>query len=681
MFDRMMVRALTAAALMASAVAWQAASAQSDPIGYQGLLDSFSAAGLPAPGTGVVVEQVEASISSTSSYYFMPDATLGSFSGATITDETGGGLVSSHATTVASIFYGTSGYASGTTQVDVYGADYWLGSVLRVGSSIRPASPPANGPAVANFSWIGDYGNSDDNDALRRFDYMINRDNLVAVVAVNNGAGTPIPALLASSYNSIAVGLSNGQSSLGPVPVSNNVDGPGLSKPDIVTPEGETSYATPQVSAAAAMLVQVARSNPAWSAASNNPAVIRAILMAGTDKNPLPSWSRTPTQPLDPQYGAGQLNFNWAYQILTAGPQTASSTSLVGSTGWSYDSINPGGDTKTLFFQVPSGQPFDLSSLLTWERNVSYTPGNGTASATFTPSLATIDLALYRANSNFTLGSLVDDSTSNVDNVQYVFDRGLTAGEYALRVRRTDLLAGPWNYALAWQLQTVPYWASAVSGSWNDPTKWSNGLVPGGVGREAVLDAPSTAGFSVTLDAPQTIGQLTLGNTASSGSGCTITAGFGGSLSFNNGGGSSPLNVMSGSHVINAPIVLANSLVVSGSGTLASGISSSITDSGGGYSLTMDGGGTLVLSGSNSYSGGTDIDAGTLIVTNSSAFPPGTNLTIAAGGTFVFDPSAAPAAVTASPIAAIAPVPEPGTMALLLTAGLVVAFGRRSPMA
>ena len=60
----------------------------------------------------------------------------------------------------------------------------------------QPAPAPANNPAVANFSWIGTYGTTTphDNDALRRFDYMINRDNLVAVVAVNNGAGTPIPA-------------------------------------------------------------------------------------------------------------------------------------------------------------------------------------------------------------------------------------------------------------------------------------------------------------------------------------------------------------------------------------------------------------------------------------------------------------------------------------------------------
>ena len=235
--------------------------------------------------------------------------------------------------------------------------------------------------------------------------------------------------------------------------------------------KGATSYATPEVSAAAAMLVQVARSNPALLQANNNPAVIKAILMAGTDKNPLPTWSQTPTQPLDPQYGAGQLNFDWAYQILTAGPQTAGTTSLARSSGWSYASLNPSGssgNTKTYYFHVPSGQPYDLSALLTWERNVAYTPGSGTASATFTPSLATIDLDLYHANGNFSLGSLVAASSSRIDNVQYVFDRGLTTGEYALQVTRSDSLASPWNYALAWQLQNVPHWAPPTDGSWND---------------------------------------------------------------------------------------------------------------------------------------------------------------------------------------------------------------------
>jgi autotransporter-associated beta strand protein len=681
MFEKVAARGLLAAAWVTSVVTMQVASAQSDPVGYQALLTSFSAAGLPAPGTGVVIEQVEGSVSQTSDNYYMPDATQPQLHGVSITDENGGGAVSWHATNVADVFYGTYGFGSGISQVDVYEADSWLANVLNVGLPIGPTSAPANDPAVANFSWIDSKGTPYDNDALRRLDYLINRDQLVAVVAVNNnnGAVTPIPPLLASSYNSIAVGLSNAESSLGPVPTG-DVDGPGRSKPDIVAPQNETSYATPEVSAAAAMLVQVARSNPAYSLANNNAAVIKAILMAGTDKNPLSSWSRTPTQPLDPQYGAGQLNFNWAYQILTAGPQTASSKSLVGSTGWIYDSPKPTTDAKTYYFQVPGGQPFDLSALLTWERNVAYTPGSGTVSATFTPSLATIDLALYRANSNLTLGSLLDDSISTVDNVQYVFDRGLTSGEYALQVTRVNALSGPWNYALAWQLQDVPHWTAAVNGSWNDPTKWTNDLVPSGVGREADLDAPSTVRLSVTLDVPQTIGQLTLGNTASSGAGYTISTGSPGTLTFNNGGSSSQLTVMSGSHVVDAPVILAGNLQESGSGTLAFGNSSSITDNGGGYSLTMNGAaGTLILGGSDTYRGGTNVNAGTLVVTSNDALADGTSLTVGAGGTLIFDPSITSAPMDGSTFAAstISPVPEPGTLVLLAAAGLAAFAARR----
>ena len=69
MLDKTMLRVLLAAALAVYAGTSQIASAQSDPIGYQALLNSFSAAGLPAPGTGVVVEQIEASVSTSSTYY------------------------------------------------------------------------------------------------------------------------------------------------------------------------------------------------------------------------------------------------------------------------------------------------------------------------------------------------------------------------------------------------------------------------------------------------------------------------------------------------------------------------------------------------------------------------------------------------------------------------------------
>ncbi len=87
-------------------------------------------------------------------------------------------------------------------------------------------------------------------------------------------------------------------------------------------------------------------------------------------------------------------------------------------------------------------------------------------------------------------------------------------------------------------------------------------------------------------------------------------------------------------------VVLADNLVVNGSGTLAFGSSSSITETGGSNSLTMSGaGGTLILSGTDRYTGGTNVDAGTLYVTDTSAIADGTSLIVGAGGTFIFDPT------------------------------------------
>ena len=140
--------------------------------------------------------------------------------------------------------------------------------------------------------------------------------------------------------------------------------------------------------------------------------------------------------------------------------------------------------------------------------------------------------------------------------------------------------------------------------------------------------------------------------------------------------------VLSGTHAMNAPVVLANGLVVSGSGTLAFGSSSSITDNGGGFSLTISGPGALILSGSDNYGGGTIVDAGTLIATNSNAILDGTSLTVGAGGAFIFDPTMSGVSYqTASGGAMshemVSTVPEPGTIALLVAAFWSAAIYRR----
>ncbi len=91
------------------------------------------------------------------------------------------------------------------------------------------------------------------------------------------------------------------------------------------------------------------------------------------------------------------------------------------------------------------------------------------------------------------------------------------------------------------------------------------------------------------------------------------------------------------------------------------GLSGALTGSG---SLTKINDGTLILSGSDAYTGGTFVEGGTLCLTNSTVLDAGANLMVGAGGTLVFDPS-----VTQVPAATVAvAVPEPGTVVLLAAA-------------
>ena len=78
----------------------------------------------------------------------------------------------------------------------------------------------------------------------------------------------------------------------------------------------------------------------------------------------------------------------------------------------------------------------------------------------------------------------------------------------------------------------------------------------------------------------------------------------------------------------------------------------------------------MVLSGTNTYRGGTIVGAGTLIATNSEALPDGSSLIV---GNASFFPSYAPVI----PAAAALPVPEPGTMALLAAVLGTLPFYRR----
>ena len=222
-------------------------------------------------------------------------------------------------------------------------------------------------------------------------------------------------------------------------------------------------------------------------------------------------------------------------------------------------------------------------------------------------------------------------------------------------------------------------WAFAGSGNWSDTSKWA-GTVPNGVGRPAVLNPSTTAAVTVFLDTPVTLGTLQFGNPGGNLSvGYTVSGTN--ALTLDNNGTTSLVAVSEGAHAIAVPVTLNGNLDVSPSAgsrlTISGNISQSTTSA---SSLTLNNSGELVLSGSNTYTGGTEVDEGTLDVIISNAIPYGTGLTVGSGGTVIFaDPAGAGATLAAislhaaSSAGSVAAVPEPGTPALLGVAGIIAA--------
>ena len=443
--------ALTLSLVLTLAFAVAPASADyRDDIGYTKL--QLELGGAMPTGNGVTVSQTEAPINSTAPYNYLPDTTLSEFSGKTFTTMSPSGGISWHATPVAQYFYGNStSIAPGVTSVHNYEADNWIGSgfLNYFSPDYYHLAPKMEIQQVENNSWIAsiDNGGAGDVEVLRRFDYSIQSSNngigFIAVSGLKNGCCTSIPTLMANSYNGLVVGLTSGDHSSG----QTTTDGSGRIKPDIVcqTPENATSFATPVISAAGAILRQKALSVTSLNSASNS-IVLKSLLMSGATKSQFTSWSRpaNSTQPMDLHYGAGQVNIFNSYHILVAGRQTASSSIAVKSRGWDYASTTS--TAKRYFFDIAAGDTSsNFSAVLTWNRVVADgLPGRSWGNPS--SSLPNLFLKLYSA-SGFTLGALVDSSVSTIDNVQLLYQPNLASGRYALEV--SSVTTGI-NYGLAW---------------------------------------------------------------------------------------------------------------------------------------------------------------------------------------------------------------------------------------
>jgi len=204
----------------------------------------------------------------------------------------------------------------------------------------------------------------------------------------------------------------------------------------------------------------------------------------------------------------------------------------------------------------------------------------------------------------------------------------------------------PTQLDLVQTVSGVSVWKTAAGGSWMASANWTPNNVPNGQDIGAVINAPTTSPVTITLDGRQTLGGLLLGNSAGSTTGYTLSAGASGSLTFSNSTIVPAITVTGGSHVISAPVILAGGLSVSPASGATLDISGPISQSSV-SALTLSGAGELILSGSNSYSGGTTISGGTLQIGNGgSGASIGATSGVLNNGSLVFDHSDA---VTFSP--------------------------------
>ena len=153
-------------------------------------------------------------------------------------------------------------------------------------------------------------------------------------------------------------------------------------------------------------------------------------------------------------------------------------------------------------------------------------------------------------------------------------------------------------------------WVLNGSGNWNTPANWSPG-VPNAPSATALLDDNGgiiTGPVTATLDVPVTLGTLQFDHTSA------YTVAGANALTFNNAGNGAVLNVLSGSHVITAPVTMAESLTASVGSGASLDLSGTLSSSG--SQLVKNGSGNLLLSGNISgYTAVTTINEGTVTLT------------------------------------------------------------------
>ncbi len=317
--------------------------------------------------------------------------------------------------------------------------------------------------------------------------------------------------------------------------------------------------------------------------------------------------------------GEGQLSFHMG----GLGVQTLSGSNLyTGAT-----TVNSG--TLTIASSLPTAN-ITISGDLNGGGTINF--GNGSSNGVIVVnSSGTLDVSQGMqfniaglSVSSATLASLAPGST---------FDPPLSGLENLLTPasQAKFTLTNVNNLLVASQMASFS-WGVDASGNWSSSVSWTNGMVPNSSGTPATFGSVITAPRTVTLDIPVTLGSMSFNNTNT----YTILDTTGtNSITFNNGAEDSTISVAAGNHLINAGINVSGNnnldVTVTPSGstlTVAGAINS------GTVNMMPGSGGTLLLTGTNNFSGGLNVQAGTVIAAGGYTLNGSVPVTVAAGGTF-----------------------------------------------
>jgi hypothetical protein len=356
------------------------------------------------------------------------------------------GSESDHADQVGNAFYGIgNGVATNLAHLDNYEVGYFYDGIIRPGLAINAK--------VVNQSFIFDGSTVAEQQVIdSAYDNYVSQFNTLFISGAGNGGDVSPPA---TAYNGLAVAAYGGSSSVGPTPDN------GRSKPDITAPASFTSFSTPLVAGAAALLAQAGARGDGGSGTtlnSTNARTIKALLLNGAIKPA--DWTHSSTAPLDTRYGAGILNVFNSYRQLAGGkhafieatsvstgdphPPAGATGNISALVGWDLNSCNSTANNDGVnhyYFNLSNslGKSFTLTTTLVWQRHLHESPINN------------LDLFLFNtSNSN-----LISSSVSTVDNVEHLFLTTLPPGRYDLQVFKhggMNRVSNTETYALAFEI-------------------------------------------------------------------------------------------------------------------------------------------------------------------------------------------------------------------------------------